>query len=380
MKKVIVNEVKVPGKPWHEEAALFFPIKLHIQVRRCGTWMKMKEECEKLHVGDRLYAKFVTDFEGSRYTTVLNNDKHPVGFFDFPSCYDYSLQEMVADHPTETLFVLRAVRRIQEYLSIRVISTTDPVNNHFADYDAVLSIKEFNNKELPPEIDSIEDVEDLPYLYDTTALQKLFTKYEALYPSGVSDATLEAAKAAPPKKRKPVVPRYEKLHAEDLQVGTRFRFGSEKKPWVVLKLLEDRMLVIAEDCVFSACWDWNVRNYTWERSTVRQLLNEYHSSKFTDEEQPCILLTHNHNPSSKDGSVDGGNDTDDYLFLLSTEEVKDLIPDPQFRERNLFWWTRTPGRDCGHYSFVGTNGKICTNGGIDYARGVRPCMWLRLPK
>lgn len=382
MKKVIVNEVKIPGKPKYGKAALFFPIKLHIKVRRCRHWMEMREECIKLHEGDRLYAKFVSTLDSSEFTTVLNNDKHSVGFTSPLSCYDPHLQEKVADRPMDSLFVLRAMCRIKQYLSIRLISTTDPVNNHFADFDAVLSIKEFGKAALPSEIDGIEDAADVTDSYDTAVLQALFTKYESLYPPGVSDATLEAAKAAPPKKKEPLAPRYEKLRAEDLQVGTRFRFGSEKKPWVVLKLLEDRVLVIAEDCVSYTEWRANSRSdFTWERSMVRYLLNEnYYHKNFTDEERKCILLTHHRNPSNKNGSIDGGNDTDDYLFVPSTEEVKELIPDTRFREREMFWWTRTPGSERYYYSFVGTNGRISTNGIVEWARGVRPCMWLRLPK
>lgn len=170
---------------------------------------------------------------------------------------------------------------------------------------------------------------------------------------------------------------------------------------------------------------------TWENCSLRAWLNhEFLNHAFTTSEQNRILTTHLTNPDNeiqgKDDVYDaeGGNDTDDKVFLLSLADVwhEDAsVPnsgkyftskaDKSNEERKAFatlyairqgvkiedvtgektcanienvqcaanWWLRSPGRHKYFFSLVLVNGYVGTLG--DYLKktenGVRPAMWVQ---
>ncbi len=71
---------------------------------------------------------------------------------------------------------------------------------------------------------------------------------------------------------------------------------------------------------------------TWETCTLREWLNnEFYNTAFTATDKQRIVMAHNENPDSYELFVDngtgaeGGNDTDDKIFLLSWTEARDYL-------------------------------------------------------
>ena len=116
---------------------------------------------------------------------------------------------------------------------------------------------------------------------------------------------------------------------------------------------------------------------------------------FTDEEREQILLTHNENHDNPEFNVKGGPDTDDYVFLLSYEEVMKYMPENKDRmcsqtayakkenKKNdiSYWWLRTPGKYRVNAMYAtGKKGGLSTYGsdvGHDNL-GYRPAMWITI--
>ena len=165
---------------------------------------------------------------------------------------------------------------------------------------------------------------------------------------------------------------------DSLQMGN---YGENSIWWEVIAVDGDRALVISRDSVDWKLFNEQYENVTWETSTLRNWLNDtFYNSAFNSDERSKILTTTIENPDNPDSGVDGGNDTEDRLFLLSVYEVEEYYEREAFREAGLSikaynsakeynpdgyigglsssWWTRTPGED--EFGF------ICVNGGGEF--------------
>ncbi len=167
--------------------------------------------------------------------------------------------------------------------------------------------------------------------------------------------------------------------------------------WIVLDVQDDRVLLISRyglDCV-SYCS--RQETVAWESSRVRSWLNsEFLNAAFTGDEQSHILLTDVDNSRSQ-GYIhyegDGGNDTQDRIFLLSYAEAwryfyqsSDRVCKPTrvAVKRGVYesptgghcpWWLRSPGYTADHVTVVDVDGnRGCS---LKYgATAIRPAMWV----
>ena len=193
-------------------------------------------------------------------------------------------------------------------------------------------------------------------------------------------------------------------------MGSYLQNGQAKKEpieWIVLKEEEHCCLCISKYLLDCKPYHDFSKNVTWQDCTLRNWLNhEFFMSAFSAEEREKILLSTVKNPA--------GN-TQDYIFLLSTDEVEELFDDEvedyvDYEERGAVttayarsqgawfldekcedenkgcWWLRYFGdswsEDEGKYNFMS-----CVNfdGYIEWAaQGVektdcciRPAFWLR---
>lgn len=131
---------------------------------------------------------------------------------------------------------------------------------------------------------------------------------------------------------------------------------------------------------------------TWDHSDIRDFLNdEFYTKAFTDEERESILLSHVTADVNKyHKTVDAGDDTEDYIFLLSLKEVETLLPTEEdricewsnyaqkYNKTRTDYWLRTPGAD---FRYVVTadakNGELKEDeNSINIKGGVRPAMWV----
>lgn len=106
--------------------------------------------------------------------------------------------------------------------------------------------------------------------------------------------------------------------------------GLEDIEWNVLKIENDKMLVVTKDGIDICAYfddpsvsilDVNYITMSWEKSTIRKWLNgTFFTSAFTAEEQEKIVLS---DLVTKD--VNGETITTDRVFLLSRDEVKECF-------------------------------------------------------
>lgn len=172
--------------------------------------------------------------------------------------------------------------------------------------------------------------------------------------------------------------------------------GREPIEWLILDEKDGSLFLLSRYAL--DCQRYNLKynnNTTYETSTVRTFLNEtFYGSAFSEEEKDRILLTLNQQPRKRNYKSKSGNDTEDYVFLLSFEELETYLPTKKDRiceptpytkaqgvrvKRGACpWWLRTPGQKQHHACTVTIDG-----GYYDYfdiscpTNGIRPALWVR---
>ncbi len=205
--------------------------------------------------------------------------------------------------------------------------------------------------------------------------------------------------------------------------------GEKKDPikWRVLSVDGNDAFLIA-DCNLD-CESYNnlSEDITWKMSTIRSWLNGYNASNnadsidyssdnfidkaFTSAEQDAINQVTVANNDNSDWGVEGGNNTQDKIFLLSIEEVTNrdygFLSDgdgkDETRKRkntayianggkigsitmvgegsNDEWWLRSPGNRADEAAYVSYDGSIWANGRYNvgtYIYAVCPALHLNL--
>ena len=194
--------------------------------------------------------------------------------------------------------------------------------------------------------------------------------------------------------------------------------GPEPIEWLVLDVREGKALLLSRyglDAIpYHNGWD----DVTWETCTLRAWLNDdFLNAAFSEEEQAAILLTDVDNSAAQkcaEWTKDGGNDTQDRVFLLSFAEAAEYlgveykmmisaneksIPSAQVKatayalERGVMingdhvskqdrdaagWWLRSPGHYEGYASAVSVSGRLYAPSTITNLVAVRPALWLDL--
>lgn len=175
--------------------------------------------------------------------------------------------------------------------------------------------------------------------------------------------------------------------------------GADSIVWRVIDRDGNKLLLISEYCLF--CQDPYSGDYlTWEKSPTRSYLNgDFYDEVFSTEEKAKILKTNVTNEDNSKNGTKGGNNTTDYLFLLSITEVNHYFPSKE--ERLAYgtlstqkqvdqgagafdWWLRSPGGKSEGFnsriqqSYVGSNGFVYEDGtlGQCYNLAIRPAMWI----
>ncbi len=178
--------------------------------------------------------------------------------------------------------------------------------------------------------------------------------------------------------------------------------GMEAIEWRVLTVEDGKALIVSEYALDSKPynpWKSLYANTTWEKCNLRSWLNEdFLNTAFTEEEQKKIVLTHLKNENNPSLGTNGGNDTEDRVFLLSIAEVLQYFDDKeimvafatQYAKNNgagqnqeigsSAWWMRSPGVTLSHAAYVYVNGGVNSVGAdTNYSTvTVRPALWIDL--
>ena len=181
--------------------------------------------------------------------------------------------------------------------------------------------------------------------------------------------------------------------------------------WVILAKNGYNALLISRYGLDAKPYNDKWVDITWEKSTLRSWLNEVFLNKaFTEQEKKCITLTNVNNDSSQcysNWSTNGGNNTQDSIFLLSYAEANDyfdVMYDDNFDSTNMksrvepteyaikqgaytpngtsstagWWWLRSPGDSQDTAAYVSFDGLLNCDSVIHVDACVRPALWINL--
>ncbi len=214
----------------------------------------------------------------------------------------------------------------------------------------------------------------------------------------------------------------ENISFGDVEVGDYITFGSyeqdndlsngtEAIEWLVLDIEDGKAFVLSKYALDCQQYNTSYGDVTWETCTLRSWLNEEFINKaFTLEEQTIIPTVTVANEGISFFGAEGGNDTQDKVFLLSTEEAQmhldylkkvcvltayaevqevytitpgpsPIVPPGPF-DGNCCWWLRSPGETQNYAAHVTESGEygysLVGYYFFDSVIAVRPAMWIEL--
>ena len=141
--------------------------------------------------------------------------------------------------------------------------------------------------------------------------------------------------------------------------------------WYIIGKSDNGVTLLMKENLTTKAYNDDLTDTTWATCSLRAYLNGefYNGSGFSDEDRAKIVKTSNTNPNN--GSVSGGKDTKDYIYLLSIGEANAL--DNSIRANGSWWWLRSPGLDSYYAALVYDSGNVNSFGdGVDHEGGVRP--------
>ena len=167
--------------------------------------------------------------------------------------------------------------------------------------------------------------------------------------------------------------------------------------WQVLDRDGRNALLISRYGLDVQPYTWPSAQITWEQCTLRIWLNDTFANRaFSQEEQQAILMTTVVNGSDEGyWKTDGGNDTQDKIFLLSYRQAEQYFDvtinnDENIKSRmqptdyalahgagKLGWWLRSQGPE------QNTAARVYSVGALDYdftgfEECVRPALWVNI--
>ena len=188
--------------------------------------------------------------------------------------------------------------------------------------------------------------------------------------------------------------------------------GQESIEWIVLDVQDGKALLLSRYGLDAKPYNTELADVTWETCTLRTWLNgDFLNAAFAEKEQAAILLTdvdNSREQGSSEWDTDGGNDTEDKIFLLSNaeanrhlgviwgnnENTQARVSPTAYAVRNGvrtdsncktaegdaagWWWLRSPGFIQNFAAFVSCDGSLnfdCVH--YDYGC-VRPVLWVSL--
>lgn len=189
--------------------------------------------------------------------------------------------------------------------------------------------------------------------------------------------------------------------------------GKEIIDWRVLEVDNDKALLLSEKILDAKPYSEVPGEATWETCTLRSWLNnDFYNTAFSATEKSSILTSTVVNENHPYYGTQGGNNTNDKLFLLSFSEIinqaygfnselnyKDTARQAlgtQFSINNgLFtanesgdlgnntWWLRSPGSDNSKAGLVDGTGYVFDGDSAtciiqETTSGVRPAFWINL--
>jgi len=186
--------------------------------------------------------------------------------------------------------------------------------------------------------------------------------------------------------------------------------GPEPIEWIVLACDGDKTLLLSKYGLDAQPYNEEDESVTWETCTLRTWLNEeFLNAAFTEAERAAILPTDVDNSAAQgfaEWNTDGGNDTQDKVFLLSCAEADEYFgavhvdaddgsntgsraaPTAYARDRGApskddcltadgesagWWWLRSPGSQQSGAARINYDGSLLS-AFVNGRGGVRPAI------
>lgn len=170
--------------------------------------------------------------------------------------------------------------------------------------------------------------------------------------------------------------------------------GAEDIEWLIVDSQKGKMLVVSKYILDSKKYNEGKGDTTWESCSLREWLNiNFMDIAFNDAEKGYIgeLLVRAEN--NKTDNVSGGNNTLDYVFILSKGQIEQYFPTAEERKcapteyalsqgastgnnKSAGWWTRTPGISQSESYHIDQNGEPASIETDASTNGIRPAMWI----
>lgn len=204
-----------------------------------------------------------------------------------------------------------------------------------------------------------------------------------------------------------------------LKIGDVVKFGDYN--WQVLDIKGGKALLLSERVLEQRAYNNLPEATTWEDCDLREYLNNEFFNSFDKEYRKKIIKVKNKNPDNPwdftnqggNNCTEGGNDTNDYIFLLSLDEVVEYFTtdgknsmlyesrlgstevklNDGFESNRLAynlsghlgnirataWLLRSPGWYDDTVAYVGGKGSIAMLGTYveEVKYGIRPAMWVK---
>ena len=177
--------------------------------------------------------------------------------------------------------------------------------------------------------------------------------------------------------------------------------GSEPIQWKCIDIDYNtgRALMLSVYGLETMAYHWNSQSITWEGCSLRDYLNSnFYKGVFNDTERQWIAQTLNSNPGSSAFGTYGGNNTYDYVFLLSIDQIMRYFPYEALRKAQptalarahgaygtadpscAWWWLRTPGQYSSAATSINSLGVLLNTGPdvSDITGMIRPAIWVKL--
>ncbi len=174
---------------------------------------------------------------------------------------------------------------------------------------------------------------------------------------------------------------------KDAQIGDFVLFGSyeqdgdaangaEQLGWKVIDKKDGKLTLITEYCIDCLKFNETFTEIGWPDCSLRKWLNgEFYKTAFTETEKTKITVTTNRNALKTNYNLEDGNNTDDYVYLLSLTECKNYFAGSEMYRRakatkyaeskgsyvedtsgNCWWWLRSPGDVATSATFIESDG------------------------
>lgn len=189
--------------------------------------------------------------------------------------------------------------------------------------------------------------------------------------------------------------------------------GAEAVEWLVLDVTDGKALLLSRYGLEAMPYNATEEAMTWENCSLRKWLNgAFYETAFSAEERDKVVLSKVLNNADANAGIDGGNDTEDYVFLLSVEEAKmyfcedtvveggrnynteraakpsayaatkplTIVTNGSWYDGSSPYWLRTPGVANHIAAVVDYNGEIYAFGhGVSEPKDmVRPAVWVEI--